>query len=156
MRVAIKRRLASRMISLRLPLGLALAAALLLGGCSEVTTREVHNLNLSKKKHIFVEHRLADSLGVSDEITRQLKAMGYDVSTGAITMMPPGTDFVVTYDDMWTWDFTSAMIEIDIQLRTAGSDKIVAMGHYFQPTTVFGHPPSDMIHELLVKLFKQA
>jgi hypothetical protein len=135
---------------------LALAALALVCGCSEMTTRSVHNLDLSRKRHIFVEQRRTDSFGVADEIARQLRALGYDASSGAMTMMPAGTDLVVTYDDMWTWDFNSYMIEIDIQVRTAGSEKIVAMGHYFRPGMVFGHPPSAMIHDLLAKLFRQA
>jgi hypothetical protein len=143
------------MASLRLT-AVPVLAALLLFGCAEMTTRSVPKADFGKKKHVFVEHRLADSFGVADEIARQLRAMGYDASAGALTMMPPDTDLIVSYDDMWTWDFTSYMIEIDVQVRTAGSDKILAMGHYFRPGMVFGHPPSDMIHELLAKLFKQA
>ena len=89
-------------------------------------------------------------------MARQLRAMGYDASSGALTMMPPGTEMIVSYDDMWTWDFNTYMIEIDVQVRNARTDKIVAVGHYFRPSMIFGHPPADMIHELLVKLFKPA
>lgn len=134
----------------------ALAAAFALGGCSHINTRALPDANVGNYKHIFVEHRLADSFGVADEIARQLRIMGYDASSGALTMMPPGEDLIVSYDDMWTWDFNSYMIEIDLQVRSARGDKILAVGHYFRPSMVFGHPPSDMIHELLVKLFKHA
>ncbi|MFY9926353.1 MAG: hypothetical protein WCA95_07525 [Opitutaceae bacterium] len=132
----------------------ALVGALALSGCTHINTRTLPKADLASHKHIFVEHRLADSFGVADEIARQLRAMGFDASSGALTMMPPETQLIVSYDDMWTWDFNTYMIEIDIQVRSAGSDKIIAVGHYFKPSMVFGHPPSDMIHELLVKLFK--
>jgi hypothetical protein len=135
---------------------LAVAASLVLCGCTQITTRSLPKTDLSGHKRVFVEHRLADSYGVADEIARQLRAMGYDASSGALTMMPTETEFVVSYDDMWTWDFNTYMIEIDMQVRTARSGKILAVGHYFRPTMVFGHPPSAMIHELLVKLFKHA
>jgi hypothetical protein len=46
------------------------------------------------------------------------------------------------------------MIEIDMQVRSARSDKILAVGHYFRPGMVLGRPPSEMIHDLLAKLFK--
>jgi hypothetical protein len=92
-------------------------------------------------KHIFVEHRLPDSYGVADEMARQLREMGYDASAGALTMMPPDAELIVSYEDMWTWDFNTYMIEIDAQVRTARGDKILAVGHYFRPSMVFGHPP---------------
>ena len=133
-----------------------LAAALLLAGCSHINARALPDSNIGRYKHIFVEQRLADSYGVADEIARQLRVMGYDASSGALTMMPPGEDLIVSYDDMWTWDFNNYMIEIDVQVRSARGDKILAVGHYFRPSMVFGHPPSDMIHELLVKLFRHA
>jgi len=135
---------------------MALACATLLAGCAQITTRSIPNVDLSTHRHIFVEHRLADTFGVAEEIARQLRAMGYDASAGAPTMMPGDTELIVSYDDMWTWDFNSYMIEFDLQVMTARSEKIVAMGHYFRPSMVFGHPPAAMIHELLVKLFKQA
>jgi hypothetical protein len=80
--------------------------------------------------------------------------MGYDASSGALTMMPGDTELIVSYDDMWTWDFTTYMIEIDLQVRSAHSDKIIAVAHYFRPAMIFGRPPSDMIHDVLSKLFK--
>jgi hypothetical protein len=135
---------------------IVLAAAGLLAGCAHINTRALPEANISSYKHIFVEHRLADSFGVADEIARQLQIMGYDAAAGATTMMPAGEDLNVSYDDMWTWDFNSYMIEIDVQVRSARGGKILAVGHYFRPSMVFGHPPADMIHELLVKLFRHA
>ena len=135
---------------------LVAAAALALCGCAQITTRSVPKIDVTAHKHVFVEHRLADSFGVADEIARQLRTMGYDASSGALTMMPPETELIVSYDDMWTWDFTTYMIEIDMQVRAAHSDKILAVGHYFRPAMVFGRPPSEMIHELLAKLFRHA
>ncbi len=134
----------------------ALAALGLLAGCGHINTRMLPNAGIGNYKHVFVEQRRADSYGVADEIARQLRTMGYDAASGALTMMPPGEDLIVSYDDMWTWDFNNYMIEIDVQVRSARGDKILAVGHYFRPSMVFGHPPADMIHELLVKLFKHA
>ena len=87
---------------------------------------------------------------------RQLREMGYDSSSGALTMMPSGTELIVSYEDMWTWDFNTYMIEIDMAVRSARTDKILAVGHYNRPSMVFGRPPTSMIHDLLVKLFKHS
>jgi hypothetical protein len=144
------------MPSRNLPALAALAAAALLAGCSQLTTRSLPRTDIGHYKHVFVEHRLADSYGVADEVARQLREMGYDASAGAITMLPEDAELVVSYDDMWTWDFNTYMIEFDMQVRLAHSDRIVAVGHYYRPTMVFGHPPEAMIHELLLKLFKHA
>jgi hypothetical protein len=135
---------------------LALAGALLLTGCTHLVTRSLPNSNVGSYKRIFVEHRLADSYGIADEMARQLREMGYDASSGALTMMPADAELILSYDDMWTWDFNTYMIEIDVQVRSARSDKIIAVGHYYRPSMVFGHPPASMIHELLVKLFRHA
>jgi hypothetical protein len=134
----------------------ALAVAACVAGCAQMSTRALPKADIGSQKHVFVEHRLADSFGVADEMARQLRDMGYDASSGALTMMPAGTDVIVSYDDMWAWDFNTYMIELDVQVRSAHTDKILAVGHYFRPSMILGHPPSAMIHELLAKLFKHA
>ena len=134
---------------------LVLAGALAMAGCSHLVTRSLPKSDISHFKHIFVEHRLADSYGIADEIARQLTEMGYDASAGALTMMPSNAELIVSYEDMWTWDFNTYMIEIDMYVRSARTDKILAGGHYYRPSMVFGHPPASMIHDLLVKLFKR-
>ncbi len=135
---------------------LALAGAAVLAGCSHLVTRALPKADIGHYKHVFVEHRLADSYGIADEMARQLREMGFDASAGALTMMPSDAEIVVSYEDMWTWDFNTYMIEIDVQVRNARTDKIMAVGHYYRPSMVFGHPPEAMIHELLAKLFKRA
>jgi hypothetical protein len=135
---------------------LALGAALVASGCSQISTRKVPNTAVWDSKHIFVEKRLSDNFGVAEDLEKELRALGYDASSGALTMKPEGTELIVSYDDMWTWDFSTYMIEIDIQVRNAKNDKIVAIGHYFRPSIVFGRPPEAMIRELVGKLFKHA
>jgi hypothetical protein len=135
---------------------LALAGAFILAGCSHLSTRSLPKSEIGKFKHIWVEQRLVDNYGIADEIARQLREMGYDSSSGALTMMPNGTELIVSYEDMWTWDFNTYMIEIDMAVRSARTDKILAVGHYNRPSMVFGRPPASMIHDLLAKLFKHS
>jgi hypothetical protein len=135
---------------------IALAGAAVLAGCTHLSTHTLPKSDIGKYKHIFVEKRLADNFGVAEEIARQLRNMGYDSSAGPLTMMPSESDLIVFYEDMWTWDFNTYMIELDMSVRSARTDKILAVGHYNRPSMIFGHPPSSMIHELLAKLFKRA
>jgi hypothetical protein len=135
---------------------MALAAAAALGGCAQLTTRSVPKSDIGHYKRIFVEQRLVDNYGVADAMAAELRNMGYDASAGALTMMPGDTDLIFSYYDMWTWDFNRYLIEFDVQVRVAHTDKILAVGHYYRPSMVFGHPPASMIRELLAKLFKHA
>ncbi len=135
---------------------LALAALLAASGCSEISTRVLPQADLGKYKRVFVEQRLTDTTGVAEEIARELRGMGYDATAGARTMMLPATDLIVTYDDLWAWDFNTYLVEIDVQVRLARGEKILAVGHYSKPSMVFGHPPAAMIHELIAKVFRHA
>jgi hypothetical protein len=134
---------------------LALGASFL-AGCAQLSTRSLPNSGIASYKHIFVEQRLADNYGVADAMAKELRDMGYDANSGALTMMPPDAELIVSYDDMWAWDFNTYMIEFDVQVRSARNDKILAVGHYYRPSMVFGHPPAAMIRELLAKLFRHA
>jgi len=125
-------------------------------GCAQLSTRVLPNSGIATYKHIFVEQRLADNYGVADAMAKELRDMGYDATSGALTMMPPDAELIVSYDDMWAWDFKNYMIELDVQARSARTDKILAVGHYYRPSMVFGHPPASMIRELLAKLFRHA
>jgi hypothetical protein len=133
-----------------------LAGAILLGGCTQLSTRALPKSDVGSYKHVFVEQRLVDNYGVAEAMAKELRDMGYDASAGAITMKPSDAELVVSYDDMWAWDFNTYMVEFDVQVRAANTDKILAVGHYYRPSMVFGHPPAAMIRELLAKLFKHA
>ena len=121
-----------------------------------MSTRALPKADIGHYKHIFVEHRLADSYGIADEIARQLSEMGYDASAGALTMMPNNAELIVSYEDMWTWDFNTYMIEIDMSVRSARNDRVLAVGHYVHPGLFIARPPASMLHDLLLKLFKHA
>jgi hypothetical protein len=134
----------------------ALAALAVLCGCAQLSTRSLPNADVGKFKHVFVEQRLVDNYGVADAMARELRDMGYDATAGALTMMPSDAEIIVSYDDMWAWDFNTYMVEFDVQVRASRTDKILAVGHYYRPSMVFGHPPAAMIRELLAKLFRHA
>jgi len=111
---------------------LLLLAALLLAGCSSISTRKV--IDLAPFKHIYVVHRLTDDHHLDELFVRELQSRGHDA-----------------YEDRWAWDFKSYLIELDIDLRTARTDKKLADGRYNQPT-IKTKPPAEVIHELLVSL----
>jgi hypothetical protein len=104
-------------------------------------------------RHVYVEHRLADGRGVDQLIAKELRRLGYDASAGPLTLTPPGTDAIVAYEDTWTFDFTTYMIQLDIRVRSARGAKPLAASSYSRPS-IIGHSSESMVHEALKTLFK--
>lgn len=121
-----------------------------------MSTRVLPHVDFRKYNRIFVIHRLTDKVGVADAIAYELRQLGYDATSGAPTEMVPGTDLVVTYDDLWNWDINNYLVEVDLQVMLARTEKIIAIGHYSKPTAVLDHAPAELIHDLVVRMFKHA
>lgn len=132
---------------------LLLSVAILLGGCSSVSTRQV--IDLTPFKHVYVVHRLTDDHHLDELFVQELQRRGHEASSGPLTMMPDTTDAILTYADRWEWDFKSYLIELDLELRTARTDKKLADGRYYQPN-LKTKPPAEVIHELLTSLMPVA
>ncbi len=128
-------------------------AAALLAGCSSVSTRKV--IDLAPFKHIFVVHRLTDDHHIDELFVRELQSRGHDASSGPLTMLPENADAILTYEDRWAWDFKNYLIELDIDVRTARTDKKLADGRYYQPS-IKTKPPAEVIHELLASLMPES
>jgi hypothetical protein len=122
----------------------------LLAGCSSVSARKV--VSLDRFQHIFVEERLNDNNHISDLLVAELRRLGRDASSGPLTMLPQNADAVLSYDTRWTWDFHTYLIELNVELRTAHSDKKVADGRYYQPS-IKTKSPEAVIHEVLTRMF---
>jgi hypothetical protein len=132
---------------------LLVVALLVLTGCSSLSARKT--VDLTRYKHIYVEHRLADNHRVDEEIVAELKTLGYDASCGVLTMKPDGVDAIITYEDRWTWDFTTYLIELNLAMRDARVEKQVAQGYFHQAPLVI-KSSKEVIREVLTKLFKPA
>lgn len=128
---------------------LALSVALL-AGCSSVSTRKV--MPLDGFRRIYVEQRLNDNHQLAELLAAELRRLGCEAASGPLTMMPEGTEAVLTYDDRWTWDFRNYLIEFNLELHTTHSKKKLADARYYQPS-VKTRTPAEVIHELLPPLF---
>jgi hypothetical protein len=131
-----------------------LVLTLLLAACSSLSVQKQAGANLTHFKTIYVEHRLADGRGVDQLITQELSRLGYDASSGPLTMTPPDTEAVLTYVDEWNWDFTLYMIDLGIQVRDARSGQILATAHYDHPA-MKGKSPSGMVQAAIDPLFER-
>lgn len=133
---------------------LSLAAVLTLGlaGCAVTSTREAPKANLGSIKHPFVVHLLTDGRGVDATIARELRHRGYDATYGSATEMPDNADARIVYQDRWQSDFTTYLIQIRIEVRTARTDYPLAIGSAERPS-IFGQDPAVLIDRVLFKLF---
>ena len=133
---------------------LLLVAVALLTACSTVATHKNSKTDFSKYHHIFVEARLGDDHGLDEIIVRELQAMGYNASSGPLTMKPDDVDVFIFYQDRWAWDFKSYMTEFNLTVRDSRKDQILATGSSLH-RSMFKKTPADMIHEVLVQVFKR-
>ena len=125
----------------------------LLAGCtSSVTARLAPSADLSRLKHIFVEHRLNDNHRLDELIVRELRSLGYEVADGPLTMMPPETDALITYEDEWVFDFTSHLTTLSINVADNRRHQPLAEGRYYRPS-VTHMSPDEMVHLTVVKVF---
>ncbi len=131
---------------------LLLAAGALLGGCSSESTQKV--ADYSSVHRIYVEHQLTDNHRIDELIAAELKTLGYDATCGWPTMMPDHVDAIITYQDRWTWDFKSYLIDLRVELRANYTNKPLATGSYHQASAYTKSPP-EVVHEILAPLFKR-
>lgn len=128
----------------------AVAALLAMAGCASVETRKVGDL--SRLKHVFVEHRLTDDRHLDEMLTQELTKLGYSASYGPLTMLPDNADAVLSYEDRWEWDFKTYLIELKVTVHTARTNKKLAEGSYYQPTPN-SKPPAEVVNRVLVPIF---
>ena len=130
--------------------------ALLLAGCASTSVFRSHTADFGKYHHLWVEQDMADDHRIDLIIADELRALGYEVETGPLTMMPiRGIDAIVSYKDEWTWDFKTYMIDIEITVQEPKSPHVVGRGRYFRPGLV-GKSPERMVREVVRLVFKPA
>ncbi len=102
-------------------------------GCASFSSWKDPSVQLQKRNHFYVESELADGRNLHTAIATELRAMGYSATSGFLTMMPKGTDALVSYRTRWTWDFTTYLIELEIKIRDPKTGKILASVYYHRP-----------------------
>jgi hypothetical protein len=124
----------------------------LMAACSSLKVRTIPAARLNGYHNVFVEHELSDGRSVDLFIMRKLQSMGYEADAGALTMKPVDAELIVTYQDDWTFDFTTYLIELNVQVRDARNGRELAIARYFKPS-ITGDVTSDMVDPLIERLF---
>ena len=131
---------------------LSLAFLVLCAGCTSVSVRKAPHVDLAKYQRIFVLQPFNENHHIDEFLVDELNRAGKTASSGPLTMMPEETDAVLAYDTRWTWDFTTYLIEIDVSLRTAHTNKPIAQARYYQPSAR-PKKPEAVVHEIVQRLF---
>lgn len=104
-----------------------------LAGCTSAVRNVAAGVDLTKIRSVWVEQRLADNHNVRDRLVRALRAHGYEADAGPLTMMPErGVDAVLVYQDRWTWDFRSYMMELEAELRHPRNQTLIGQVYVHQ------------------------
>jgi hypothetical protein len=131
-----------------------LAFALLASACSSLRTDQNPRVNFAKLKRIFVEHRLADNHHIDALIVAELQDQGLEASAGPLTMMPEHVDAIISYEDLWAWDFKTYLNVLNLTMRNAITDQPIAQATY-RHNSPFPKSPERMIHEALARWFRK-
>lgn len=140
--------LASRSVTL---FSIAFAALLFTGCSTALSTRKA--TDLTPFKRIYVESRLSDNHRLDEQISAELRALGYDATHGVATMRPDGFNAIISYTDRWEWDFKNYLIEIKIDVRDARSNKALGTSSYYQ-ASLKTKSSAAVIRLILSPLFK--
>ncbi len=133
------------------PILLLLAILGLATGCSSLASWKDPAAQLQNRKHFFVESELADGRNLHAVIAEELRARGYNATSGPLTMIPKDTDTLVSFQSRWTWDFTTYLIALDLQLRDPKTGKILATVSYHRPA-LGGTSTNDLIQHVLTTI----
>lgn len=130
-----------------------------LSSCAHVNTREISaGLSDSKISHMhsfYVRRHADDDYKLDEDITAELREMGYRVTSGSAETPPAKVDAVITYTDHWMWDITMYMLSLEVQLREPGSDFTLANAKTVR-TSLVRKSQKAMVHETLTKLLKNS
>jgi hypothetical protein len=119
--------------------------------CASFSTWKDPKAQLQNRRHFYVESELADGHDLHVAIANELKAMGYNATSGYLTMMPKEADALVSFHSRWTWDFTTYLIELDLQVRDPKTGRILATVNYHRPG-IGGTSTEDLIKRVLAEI----
>lgn len=130
----------------------------LLAICSACATNREHarfdpERDIQASDFFFVEQDTDDRRGLGEKIADNLSARGINAMAGASQSVPESATVVVTYEDRWSWDITTFLIELTITLRDPSTSEAFAIGSSYH-TSYTRLNPVEMIDEVISNLLK--
>jgi len=127
-------------------------AALVTGCASSLTVDKDPSIQLSTYDTFYIVHQPKDKRGVEKLIAAELTIMGKTATSGAAPEDPEAYDALVTYVDKWSWDITTYMLELKVELRDPRTNYVIANGHSHR-TSLKRKSPEGMVKEVLTHMF---
>ena len=104
-----------------------------LAGCSTLEPGKRHsNINLQELKRGYIVTPPNYNLTVSRYIGEALIPRGVSIRAGAGETLPPDLDFLITYEDKWTWDLKMYLESLEIKFLNPTNREVLASGSYHQ------------------------
>lgn len=124
----------------------------LCSGCTDVSVVKPPSLDLSRFHHIFVVQPLNENHHIDEMFVYELRRLGKVAESGPQTMMPEDADAVLMYEAQWTGDFTTSLLDLQVELHTAHTTKRLAEARYYQPSAR-PKSPETVVHNLVARIF---
>ena len=131
------------------------AFVLLLSGCTAVDTHVDKDRHLAGVRHFFVLSNLNDNHAIDACIVNALQARGFQAESGPLTMMPDTACTLITYEDHWTWDFSSHMVRLRISAQDPQAVQPFASAFY-QKNVALSTAVDAVVDRLVGDLLKSA
>lgn len=113
-----------------------LPLVLLFAGCSSYVARVEPGTALANYQRLFVKSNFSDNHGMDGRIMTAFQERGFTVEKGPLTMMPRKTQAIVSFEDYWSWDFTTHLTNLRIYVKDAKSEALVASGTFTGPVAL--------------------
>ena len=134
---------------------IALALIFLVTASACVTNRQSARFDSLKDiqpSDVFHVERTEDERrNLSQLIADNLSARGIAATVGNKDAVPHGTSILVTYEDRWSWDITTFLIELTITFRDPSTRDAFAIGTSYH-TSMSRLNPVEMVDEILSNL----
>lgn len=131
-------------------------ASLSITGCVNISTATVDpSTNVYALKNMYVQQSTSDQRGVANLIADKLRTKGAQVSVGSAEQPQVKVDAVVTYKDVWIWDWSTYLLDLTILLKNPTTEQILASGNS-RHGSFTRLTPSEMVSEVVDKIYSSS
>ena len=135
-----------------LPFFLLSCLGLALAGCTHLERSVTPGRDPAALKEVFVARNLSDNHRLAERLATALRARGLRAESGPLTLLPPGAEAVLHYDDRWTWDFGDHMTYLRLDLHDPEQVRPYASAYrtrYIANSTDVDAAVTELLAELL-------
>lgn len=140
-------------MSYKAPFLTALFIATITSGCVNISTANVDpGTNVNNLKTMYVQQSSTDQRGVGNLIADKLRTKGVQVTTGTADEPKAKVDALVTYKDVWIWDWSTYLLDLTILMKDQKTDQVIASGNSRHGSMTRLTPP-EMVSEVVEKIY---